>query len=333
MPQLSVILISRNQEWNMARLIESVLEHITVTDSSEVVLVDSASTDRNVEIASQYPIGIIRLHADQRLTAAAGRYTGYQHTSGEYVLFLDGDMELLDGWLEPALETFKNNPDIAVVTGRLIDRPMSTPREDKLPVEQPAEITLKDVKHGGGAAMYRRSVLDEVGSFNPYIISDEEPELCVRIRHQGYRVVMLNRTIAFHYSDPSDAMSTLIARWRRRLYLGAGQNLRQNWGKSSFWLYVKERGFGLIPAVGVLVGILLLLLSIVTGNWLFFGVWLLLLLMMIALDTLRKGSLYRALYSLLLRLLIMDGTIRGFFLKPMNPEKHPLKFTIVEQTD
>src|SRR5205814_10040498 len=41
----------------------------------------------------------------------------------------------------------------------------------------------------GGAALYRRSVLEHVGTFNPYLFSDEEPELYIRIRHAGYQVL------------------------------------------------------------------------------------------------------------------------------------------------
>jgi len=43
--------------------------------------------------------------------------------------------------------------------------------------------------------MYRRAVLEEVGTFNPYLNSDEEPELGLRIRHAGYRILELDHPI------------------------------------------------------------------------------------------------------------------------------------------
>jgi glycosyltransferase involved in cell wall biosynthesis len=91
MTELSVVLISKNQEWNIARLVESVLKETDRLPAREIVLVDSASTDRTIEIAAQYPISVLRLCPKQRLTAAAGRYVGTKQTRGGLVLFLDGD--------------------------------------------------------------------------------------------------------------------------------------------------------------------------------------------------------------------------------------------------
>jgi len=331
MIQLSVVFITRNQAWNVRRLVESVLSQSSPFLSIEIVLVDSASTDETVKIACEYPITVIALDADQRLTAAAGRHVGYQQATGRFILFLDGDMELYPGWLEQALNLLIENPQIAAITGTLIDRPKATPaRHTLLTPLRSDPIIPKDIKHGGGAAIYRRSVLEEVGSFNPYLYSDEEPDLCIRIRHRGYRVVQLDHPIAMHYTDPDGQLSTLIARWRRRLYLGAGQNLRYHLWSEIFVPYLKERGFGLAPAAALLAGILCLVISLETHSPVWFGIWLFAFIAVLGLDTLRKRSLYRAVYSLLLRFLILDGTIKGFLMQPLTAENSPLRFAIIK---
>src|SRR5947207_107298 len=99
MIQVSVVLITRNQAWNVGRLVKSVLSKASPFLSIEVTLVDSASTDPTVSLACAYPINVVVLDEDQRLSAAAGRYVGYQQSSSSarFVLFLDGDMELHDG--------------------------------------------------------------------------------------------------------------------------------------------------------------------------------------------------------------------------------------------
>src|SRR5258708_3285019 len=286
----------------MPRLIESLLHKSDLVSGIEITLVDSASTDRTVEAASRYPFNVIQLQPSQRLTAALGRFVGCQQSCGELILFLDGDMELCDGWLERALTVLKDNPNIAAITGQVVDRPRATPYGDKLPIEPPTgQVNMIDVKHGGGAALYRRSVLEQVGTFNPYIYSDEEPELCVRVRHKGYRIVQLDYPIVFHYSDPIEAMSTLIGRWKRRLYLGAGQNLRYHFGKEVFWPYFKERGFGILPAIGLMGGFVALAWSAIGHQWLWFGLWLAALGAVIGPGTYRQHSLYPGPSSLLLR--------------------------------
>lgn len=331
MPDLSVVLIARNQQWNIPRLVESVLQETTGLASREIVLVDSASEDGTATAATQYPIRVYRLHRDQRLTAAAGRYVGFKQTTGKLVLFLDGDMELCPGWLGQAIEILRQQPEVAAVTGLVIDRPLNTPRDDVcVAARTGAAVRLKEVQHGGGAALYRRAVLDEVGSFNPHFYSDEEPELCLRIRRRGYRIVELDCPAVCHYTEPYEALSTLFARWKRRLYLGPGQILRYHLGSGMFWDYLRERGFGCVPALGLAAGVICLLLSLLTEQWVWFGLWVLALIAIFVLMLYRKRSVHRALYTLMRRMLMMAGMLRGFLFSPQAPQDYPARFDEIE---
>jgi len=327
MPELSVVLITRNQAWNVPRLVESVLRETGRLASGEIVLVDSASQDGTAITAARYPIRVLRLRADQQLSAAAGRYVGFRQTTGDLVLFLDGDMELCPGWLDTAMAILRQQPEIAAVTGAVIDRPLDTPRDEVCVVKQAGGgVRLHEVRHGGGAALYRRAVLDEVGPFNPHFYSDEEPELCVRIRRRGYRIVETDYPAVCHYTEPHEALSTLFARWRRRLYLGPGQILRYHLGSGVFWAYLSERGFGCLPALALAAGAVCLLLSLLTQVWVWFGLWGLALLAVIALTLYRKRSVHRTLYTLTRRALMTAGMLRGFFLKPLPADAYPAHF-------
>lgn len=330
MIKLSVVLISKNQAWNIPRLIESVFKATSSIPSVEVALVDSFSTDKTVQVASNYPVTVLRLHP-HHLTPAAGRYMGYKYTSGDLILFLDGDMELCVEWLDKAMRVIEQEPGIAVITGKRLDLPKIAESKDTPPISPAIAETFIEIPYTGGAAMFKRSVLEKVGAFNPYLYSDEEPEVCIRIRSAGYRIVQLQTLMVYHYTDPPGRMSTLIRRWQRNLYLGAGQNLRYHLGTPNFFPYLKERGYGLIPGVGLLVGLVALVWAIFGGNTMWFGGWLLLLIGVIFTDTYRKKSLYRTLSSLLERLLILDGTVRGFLLKPVNPQKYPEAFDIIQR--
>jgi glycosyltransferase involved in cell wall biosynthesis len=331
MPDLAVVLISKDQEWNIVRLIKSALRWTASFPSREIVLVDSASVDNTVDIASNYPINIIRLQSDQRLTAAAGRYVGYQKTSGDLILFLDGDMELCEGWVDRAIAVIQSGPDVAAVTGQVINLPPSTGSR-AAPRSEPSYYgnSVTEVSYGGGATMYRRSVLKQVGTFNPYIYSEEEPELCLRIRYAGYRILSLEHPIAYHYSDPPDRVSTLVERWRRNLNLGFGQVIRYHFGTHLLWPYIKERGYGLLPGLGLMVGLISLLLSLVSQQWKWFGFWLLMLGVIIVADAWRKRSLYLTFSSLLNRTLILHGTVQGLLSQPLDPDNHPILFDVVK---
>ncbi len=330
MIDLSVILITRNQQWNVARLIESVLQATSSIRARQITLVDSASGDHTTEIACQYPISVLQLQPDQPLSASAGRYTGFISTSGRFVLFLDGDMALYPGWIEKGLELLTNRPDVGAVTGLVIDRPIgsselpATGNEEGVNPAAPLEILFT-----GGAGLYSRAVLEKVGPFNPYLISDEEPELCLRIRHAGYKIIQLNSAIVYHYTDPLYKISTLARRWRRRLYFGAGQAIRYHLGKPLFWNFVQERGYLLLPTVGLLSGLLGLVLSVITQRWLWFGLWIILLAGFIGFDALRKHSLYLTFYSLFRRILYISGILGGFFMQPNLPGNYPARVNIL----
>ena len=277
MTTLTVVLISRNQAWNIARLIESALKETASMPGTEIILVDSASSDKTVEIASQYPIRILRLHDTQRLSPSAGRFMGYKYTTGELILFVDGDNEMYPGWLEKAMKIFAENPDLAGLAGPRVPLLKSATDADKPPlVDRNLNATVK--------------------SLYP---------------------------IAYDYTDPAEEIATRIARWRRNLYLGFGQNLRNFLGKEVFWTYCQERGMGLMPLLILILGIISLLTIVFTGNKVWFVLWLLSLAAIVMAYVIKDRSIYQASVSILERLLIMEGTVKRFLSKPQDPNSYP----------
>jgi len=328
-PSVAVVLIARNQAWNIARLVASVLRDASELPGTEIVLVDSASADATAEVAAAHPIGVLRLRADQPLTPAAGRYVGHHATTADLVLFLDGDMELAPGWLSAALAAFEQQPDVATVTGHVVDLPIDRLGAGPAVAGNGAQPAARDIPYSAGAAMHRRAVLDDVGTFNPYLHSDEEPELCIRIRHAGHRIVELDATMAYHYSAPAAALATLIARWRRGLYLGAGEAIRHNLNSGVLPLYVRERGYGLAPGAVLLAGAASALRALSGRGSRPLRGWLAITAGVLAADALSKRDARATAHSLLERLLILDGTVRGFLRSPHDVARYPARFDVV----
>ena len=323
-PLLTVVLITRNQAWNVDRLVESVLMETGGISSAEIVLVDSDSSDDTIQVAKRHPIAILRLQSTRFRTAAAGRSIGYSQTTGRLVLFLDGDMELCRDWLRTALDVMQDSPAVAGVTGVVVDLPKAATVHDKPLLTGIGTNPPRDIRAAGGAALYRRSVLERVGTFNPFLYSEEEPELCLRIRQAGYRVVQLDSPIAFHYTDRSGALSTLAPRWRRNLYLGSGQILRLHFGSSVFWPYIKERGYFVAPMVAVATGAAGLAGSLLSHTWAGLGLWTLLVASVVGTVSYRRQLRpYQMAYSIANRVFVLIGTVRGLFLPRPDPGGHP----------
>jgi glycosyltransferase involved in cell wall biosynthesis len=330
--KLSIIVITRNEARNVSRGIESALRAVPRSVSAEVLLVDSASQDDTVEIAKRYPINILRLDASWFLSAAAARHIGMLYSRGDWLLFLDGDMELVEGWLEKALDYLQEQPDVAGISGNLRDvylhADVITGTRDHF---QDPENSVSEVLEFGGAALYRRAALKKVGGFNPYIKSDEEPELCLRLRVAGYRLIRLSELMARHYCIPPKSFKGQIRRAHLNYFLGFGQISRAYWRTPLFWIYQKERGMYWPYLIVMLVTFCVILLSLLLKNWLIFGLWLILLLLALVAFLIKKGSLKAAFEALLYRGFITYGAVRGFFMPPLPPENYPTQVEIVQQ--
>ncbi len=87
-PLLSLCMIVKNEEDGLARCLESVQG---VAD--EVVVVDTGSTDRTVEIARAH--GARVFHFEWTGDFSAARNFSLDHAAGEWILYLDGDEELV----------------------------------------------------------------------------------------------------------------------------------------------------------------------------------------------------------------------------------------------
>src|SRR6056297_2890706 len=75
---LSVVIITENEEDNIGDCIESVFAACRSVSAFEVILVDSASTDRTVEIAHEYPVTVLRIPDEHTVSCGAGRFVGDQ---------------------------------------------------------------------------------------------------------------------------------------------------------------------------------------------------------------------------------------------------------------
>jgi hypothetical protein len=177
--------------------------------------------------------------------------------------------------------------------------------------------------------MHRRRVLESVGSFHPYLHSDEEPELCIRIRHAGWRVMDVGTQVALHYSAPSRRVSTVVARWRRGLFLGAGQSIRQHVGSDLLWPYLRERGYGVVPGLALAAGTGTVVAGIARGRWRPLALCAALSSLTLGAHAARRGSVSETAYSVVQRLCILDGTIRGFLVAPRPGWTHPARFDVV----
>ncbi|MDE1175185.1 MAG: glycosyltransferase [Edaphobacter sp.] len=193
--KVSVVVIGRNEGERLRRCLSSVFAMDRTGFETEVIYVDSGSTDGSTELARSMGAQAIVLKPE-RPSAALGRNAGWRAAVGDIVLFLDGDTVLHPRFVVDSLSEFQNQ-EVAVVWGHrreLYPKSSIYIRTLDLDWVYAPGWTL----YCGGDALFLREVLAKVEGFDETLIAGEEPELCRRISSLGFRILHVDRPMTGH---------------------------------------------------------------------------------------------------------------------------------------
>src|SRR6195256_2135544 len=93
---LSVVIITHNEEASIGRALESVTPLVS-GGQGEIIVVDSGSTDRTVEIAKSFSA---KVYVEEWKGYAAQKNSGIDKATGDWILSLDADEEVEPTLLE-----------------------------------------------------------------------------------------------------------------------------------------------------------------------------------------------------------------------------------------
>lgn len=270
---LSVIIITRNEEEMIGRCIESVISAIEsakangVIDSSEIILSDSASTDRTIDIAKQYSIKIVQLLPNWLLSAAAGLYIGFQHCKGRYIQILGGDHIIDREWFIHGIPIFKQSKQIAAVQGFEAEYLIGNELMDSIKMS----VELRDNKPEGetdyaGTAIFKSEILRRIGSYNPYLKGGEDRELSYRILEADYKIMSIPYLSTTHYWAGESGKLDLITHLKSayKWGLGDGQSAKYHIKNKAILLKYLKHYFN--TAAIRIYGFLLLILMMINAN-------------------------------------------------------------------
>jgi GT2 family glycosyltransferase len=209
-PEIGCVAIGRNEGARLVRCLDSV-----VGRARHVVYVDSGSTDGSVEAARARGAEVVELDRGVPFTAARARNAGLERLvaiapGAQFVQFVDGDCEVVGGWLERAAARLEAQPGVAVVCGRRRERHPGASVWNRI-VDVEWDTPVGEVRSCGGDAMMRIGAVRDVGGFDPSLIAGEEPELCVRLRARGWRIERIEAEMTLH-----DAAMSRPGQWWRR---------------------------------------------------------------------------------------------------------------------
>ncbi len=224
--EIAAVVIGRNEGERLVRCLMSVRPQVKF-----MVYVDSGSVDGSTEAAERLGASVVNLDMAEPFTAARARNAGYAAVKAlmpdiRFVQFIDGDCELVNGWLDVAAKFISQQSDIAVVCGRRRERYPSASVYNRL-CDLEWDTPIGQAAACGGDSLVRVEALEAVGGFRTQLIAGEEPELCLRLRERRWKVWRLDAEMTRH-----DVAITRFGQWWGRAVrfgYGATEVSRLHW--------------------------------------------------------------------------------------------------------
>lgn len=261
---ISVIVIGRNEGARLDACMQSIHQALVFLQH-EIVYVDSRSCDDSIARAKAHGARCFLLEAE-RTTAGLGRFVGTKEAKGEYLLFLDGDMQLARGFCEKAMMAMAAR-DADGCTGIREDLYMKNGEIAGRNENYFCCTTERIAPEFGGALFIKKEALEKAGGWSADTIACEEAELHARLRATGCTILEIPVKMITHTDAVRDGRGIIGTIFSRRR-LGEGQALRcaMAQGKASAYIHHENEKF-LLYSVDWMCVILIALL----GVWGFFG--------------------------------------------------------------
>ena len=209
--QVSIIVVN----WNRAGLLRDCLNALCCQSYSnfEIIVVDNGSSDDSATLVKEdFPrIKLVELTENRGFTG--GNAAGLEVADGEFIALVNNDACVAPDWLDKLLRPMLMDSSIGICASKLI-----IDGSDKIDSAGDG-ITTAGVGFNrglgvdcrqfsstepifgacGAAAVYRRSMLREIGFFDSdFFLYDEDIDLSFRAQLAGWKCQYVSDAVAFH---------------------------------------------------------------------------------------------------------------------------------------
>ncbi len=199
---ISFIVIGRNEGQYLDSCFKSIRKAIYENNliDSEIIYVDSNSTDNSIDIAIKNEIDKIYM-LTEIWNAAIGRNIGAINASGDDLFFIDGDMELVSNFI-PLVIDDNGNLKYDLVSGNLFQifyNKHGRIQEEKLEFRERQNSYKKPIT--GGSFFIKKEIYKNIGGMDNRFWCSEDPELGLRLAKKGVLLQYLPATFIKHHTD------------------------------------------------------------------------------------------------------------------------------------
>lgn len=218
MEKVSLYIPCYNADRYIAKCIEGALRQTHPLE--EIIVVDDGSLDGSIEIASRYPVKIVRHKGNRGLAAA--RNTGVRSSKCDLVASLDADCIPRPNWLEKMLEGLSGS-EAAGIGGRLeeLNRTTLPDRWRTMHMVQHHGPKMIVGTHfiWGHSTVFKKSALESVGLYRESLKTNaEDSYICRRLRSAGFSLIYQPEAVVDHLRE--DTLESLMNNFRRWTFYG-----------------------------------------------------------------------------------------------------------------
>jgi GT2 family glycosyltransferase len=224
-PLVSVIVPTYGKTDYTLRCLASIAAHLPDAPI-EVIVVDDAAPDADVALLDRVAgVRLLRNLTNQGFVRACN--TAARVARGTYLLFLNNDTQVLDGWLDTMVALFQIRADVGAVGSRLlypdgrlqeaggiIWRDGSGWNFGRLEdPDRPAYNYVREVDYCSGAAlMVPRLLFARIGGFDERYVPAyfEDSDLCFRLREMGLKTLYQPRSRVVHHEGVSHGRDVAV---------------------------------------------------------------------------------------------------------------------------
>lgn len=259
---VDVIVIS----YNNLELLKACLESISryTFHPHSIIVVDNGSTDGSQEYL-QGRDDLLCLYNEENAGYARACNQGILAGSGQYIVLMNCDVEVMEGWLEPLLQRAESNEELAVIGPKLLNEEglimgagvvemddICSPRGWKVP-DGPGvyEETEEVINVSGACYLIKRDLLTSLGLFDEgYFFYFEETDYSLRAREKGYKVLYCPESKVIHHHEGGKSGEDRT--FRNTCFLQSQKRFRGKWqdlleGKEKRGLEKTILALGIIP--------------------------------------------------------------------------------------
>ena len=242
-PKVSIIIPVYNQIHYTYACLVSILQY-TKDVSYEVVIADDVSTDATEHLAN-YAEGLVICRNSVNQGFLRNCNNAAKQAKGEYLMFLNNDTQVTEGWLSSLVDLLERDPSIGMAGSKLVypdgrlqeaggiiwsdGSGWNYGRLDN--PDKPEYNYVKDVDYISGAAILLSNRLwKQIGGFDTRFAPAycEDSDLAFEVRRAGYRVVYQPRSRVIHFEGVSNG-TDVEGSGLKRYQVANSKKLKEKW--------------------------------------------------------------------------------------------------------